>query len=36
MFAFSVEKDCLYIVITLVVLGVITFSMLGGLGDRLA
>ncbi|KAA2239227.1 DUF1634 domain-containing protein [Chitinophaga agrisoli] len=31
-FAFSVEKDYLYIVITLVVLGVITFSMLGGLG----
>ena len=31
-FAFTVEKDYLYIVITLSVLGVIIFSMLGGLG----
>ncbi|SEL47514.1 Uncharacterized membrane protein [Chitinophaga rupis] len=31
-FAFTVEKDYLYIVITLIVLGVILFSMLGGLG----
>ncbi|HEU4553174.1 MAG TPA: DUF1634 domain-containing protein [Chitinophaga sp.] len=30
--AFIIEKDYLYIAITLVVLGVITFSMLGGLG----
>ncbi|WP_236652694.1 DUF1634 domain-containing protein [Chitinophaga vietnamensis] len=30
--AFLLEKDYLYVVITLIVLGVITFSMLGGLG----
>lgn len=30
--AFAIEKDYLYTVITLIVLGVITFSMLGGLG----
>ncbi len=30
-FAFLLEKDYLYVVITLIVLGVITFSMVGGL-----
>jgi uncharacterized membrane protein len=30
-FAFLIEKDYLYVVLTLIVLGVIMFSMLGGL-----
>jgi len=30
--AFLLEKDYLYVGITLIVLGVIVFSMLGGLG----
>jgi len=31
-FAFLIEKDRLYAVITIIVLGIITFSMLGGIG----
>ncbi len=30
--AFAMEKDRLYVVITLIVLGVITFSIFSGLG----